>query len=177
MKKAKAPRWAGFSFIELMLVLGLLGFLTALTAPMISRGTDGVRLKTATKQTASIFRYARNESVARKKPYWVVVDREEKWVSVITRPLNVGAGEDRYDRKTVVATKGSKFFEYPEPVATRSVTVGNEEIETQGAFIFFPNGSSSGGTIILHIDETRSFVVSLDFITSMVSIKRGSEAA
>ena len=73
-----------------MLVLGLLGLLTAVTAPMVSRGMDGARLKTATKQTAAMLRYARSESVARKKPYWVVVDREENWIAVINRPLDTG---------------------------------------------------------------------------------------
>ena len=51
----------------------------------------------------------------------------------------------------------------------------DENIEEQGAFIFYPNGSSSGGTIQIGIDDARFFTVSLDFITSMVSIQRGSE--
>ena len=174
MRKTKAGLCFGFSLIELLLVLGLLGLLTAITAPMISRGMDGARLKTATKKTAALFRYARNESVARKKPYWVVVDRDENWIAVINRPLNFEE-QDRYDKETIVATEGAQFFEYPEPVLIGSATVGDEEVETQGAFIFYPNGSSSGGTIQVGIDDNRFFTVSLDFITSMVSIQRGSE--
>ena len=152
MKKADAGFCVGFSLLELLLVLSLLGLLTAVTAPMVSRGMSGTRLKTAVKQTAAMFRYARNESVARKKPYWVVVDREEHWVAVIDRPLDPNE-EDRYDKKTITAATGAQFFEYPEPVATGSVTVGDEEVETQGAFIFYPNGSSSGGTMQVGIDN------------------------
>ena len=158
-----------------MMVLALLGLLTAVTTPMISRGMAGARLKTATKQTAAMFRYARNESVARKKPYWVVVDREENWIAVINRPLDTDE-QDRYDKETITAAKGAQYFEYPDPVSTGSVTVGEDEsVEEQGAFIFYPNGSSSGGAIQIGIDDERFFTVSLDFITSMVSIQRGSE--
>lgn len=175
MRKANARLCRGFSLLELLLVLTLVGLLTALTGPMISRGMSGARLKTATKQTAALFRYARNESVARKKPYWVVVDREKNWIAVIDRPLDTGEGEERYDRKTIVTAKGSQFFEYSEPVSAGSVIVGDEEVEEQGVFVFYPNGSSSGGAIQVGIDDERFFTVSLDFITSMVAVQRGTE--
>jgi general secretion pathway protein H len=174
MKKADLRRGRGFSLIELLLVLSLLALLTAVTAPMITRGMTGARLKAATKKTAAMFRYARNESVSRKKPYWVVVDREENWIAAINKPLDTDE-EDRYTEELINKAKGSRFFEYPEPVMTGSVTVGDEPVETQGAFVFYPNGSCSGGKIQVGIDDERFFTVSLDFITSMVSIQRGTE--
>ncbi len=176
MKKDDASAAFGFSLIEILIVLALIGFLTAVTAPMISRSVSGARLKTATKKTAAIFRYARNEAVAKKRPYWVVVDRDENWIAVVNRPLNVGEGEERFTKKMVVSSEGAELYEYPEQVGIGDTTVGRDEnVDAQGAFIFYPNGSSSGGNIVLQLDESRRYTVSLDFITSTVSIQGDSE--
>ena len=174
MKRVDFRSTPGFSLLELLIVLGLIGLLVAITAPSISRSAASVRLKAATKKTAAVFRYARNEATARKGPYWVVIDREESWIAVVDRPLNAGEGEDRFEKAMVASSEGAQLYEYPESVVIGDVTVGEDKkVDAQGAFVFYPNGSSSGGEVVLQLDEVRLYTVSLDFITSTVSIQRG----
>lgn len=174
--RAKLRPQPGFSLIELLIVLTLIGLLAALATPMVSSSVRNAHLKAATKKTAAIFRYARNQAVATKRPYWVVVDREEGWVAVMDRPLNTQEGEDRFEKAMVVSSSGTQLYEYPEDVGVAEVLIGEDgRIDVQGAFIFFPNGNCSGGSVALQRDDVRTATVSLDFITGTVTIDHGTE--
>ncbi len=162
--------------VEILIVLGLVGLLVALIAPQMSKSLKSAHLKAATQKTAVFLRYARNQAVAAKRPYWVVFDREESWVAVINRPLNVAEGENRYEKTAAVSSSGVYLYEYPEDVELAEVIIGEEEnIDIQGAVIFFPNGSCSGGTILLQLDEMHALGIALDFATGMVTIEKGTD--
>ncbi|MBW1678786.1 MAG: prepilin-type N-terminal cleavage/methylation domain-containing protein [Deltaproteobacteria bacterium] len=171
-KRADLTSTPGFSLLELILVMALIGLLTALIAPSLSNSLANVRLKTAVKKTAAIIRYAHNQAISKKKPFWVVFDREENQVTVVDRPLE---GQGKIDNSKEASDSfplSAKVYSYPEDVIIGKIKVGREEIsEPQGAFVFYPNGSCSGGELLLKGNDSRAYRIKLDFITGTPKIE------
>ena len=72
---------SGFTLIELILVLVIIGFLTSLVAPAIT-STTGLRLKTTTKRVAAGLRFARSQAVISGSTYRATFDLDNGQVTV-----------------------------------------------------------------------------------------------
>ncbi len=95
-------RGNGFTLIELILVLVIMGLLTALVTPAITSLT-GLKLKTAARKVAAGLRYARSQAVATGSDYQVVFNLEKGEMTV--EPLEE---EPYYNREDVAQGYGGK---------------------------------------------------------------------
>ncbi|MCD6184537.1 MAG: hypothetical protein J7K84_01910, partial [Deltaproteobacteria bacterium] len=68
--------------------------------------------------------------------------------------------------------KNVKKYKLPEGVFIKKIDYNGKEID-QGkfSFIFFPNGSCSGGTITLAGKRAKTFSIKVDTITGIVTIE------
>lgn len=173
-KRARRSSSAGFSLIEMLLVMALMGLLAALIAPGISKSLSNIRLKTAAKKTAAVVRYVRNQAISQKKPYWLVVDREKRKLTVKDKPpQEMPEDREQEAEEPEPSSPPEPVFAYPDDVIIGKLVVGTREIEQpQGAFIFYPNGRCSGGELVLHTDEERFLRVVIDFATATAAIER-----
>ena len=162
----------GFALLELLLVIALVGLLSALVVPSVSNSLARVRLKTAAKKTAAIFRYARNQAVFKKKPFWILVDKEVSGLAVLDEPFS-GETEPDDSRDAFASLPSSaKVFLYPEGVLIGNLFVGDREIsDSQSVFIFYPNGSCSGGEIVLQADNSLAYRISLNPVLGTAEIE------
>jgi len=180
----------GFTLIELILVLVIVGFLTSLVAPAITSLT-GLKLKTATRKMAAGLRYARSQAVTTGSEYQVVFDmgkgemiiesleEEEKPYSYSDdyedgeeEELN---GEEEED-DSAKRIKKRKTYMIPKEVKLARVVIDGEEITEDQAWIgFYPNGSCSGGEIFLMDEKEREYRIALEFITGVVKITEEEE--
>ena len=164
----------GFSLFELILVLALIGFLTALLAPQISSVLVNTRLKAAAKKTVAIINHARSQAVAKKKPIWVVFDQEKNQATVIEQVMEdrTEENEEKYaEKEKDGSVKKTKTYEYPEDVAIAKLVIGGEEVsDPETPFFFYPNGSSSGGEILLQGVNEQSFLVVIDPLISAAKV-------
>jgi len=179
----------GFTLIELILVLVIIGFLTSLVAPAIT-STTGLRLKTTTKRVAAGLRFARSQAVISGSTYRATFDLDNGQVTVESlasdNPYERGMGErswrddDEEDLDEEMTSRQrppeKKVFSMPPDVTIAQVVLGDEEIYEETAEIdFFPNGSCSGGDIFLMDSKERIFRISLEFLTGIVKIREGEE--
>jgi type II secretory pathway pseudopilin PulG len=163
----------GFSFLELILVTGLIGLLSALVVPVFSNTLTNARLKTAAQKTKLMLRYANTQAISQKAFRWVVVDRNERWVALINEPLQ----GDRSRVNLSSLPSPEKLYRYPQGVTIERVLVqGAEVYEPRSAFVFFPNGSCSGGEILLKSGTSRSFLVTLDALIGTTKIETDEES-
>ena len=114
---------AGFTLIEIVLVLVLLAVAGAVVVPAIQPALDSVRAEAAVRRTASFLDDARRRAVL-----------ERKVLVVRCRP-----GEERL--VLLGSTSGEKVFPVPEAVALLSCGPGELR--------YFPQGSSTGSTLLL----------------------------
>jgi prepilin-type N-terminal cleavage/methylation domain-containing protein len=81
MKPLRRPSGA-FTLIELLLVLAIVGIVTAITVPNFVRSLKGNRLRAAARTVVSMGRYARSMAVMRQNDMVLTFDLEASRVSV-----------------------------------------------------------------------------------------------
>lgn len=157
----------GFSLIELLVVLILLGLSLALVAPSLSRFLRTVELKGAAQKVSGILRNSRSEAVNKGKVYQVVFNTQSREVSVHSMESSEEKDEKKEDPipgKTYLLPEGIQMK--GDPTISSSSTSELSPIE------FYPNGGSSGGTIFLDTPDRLGYKIQVHFLTGMVDIKR-----
>ncbi|MCB1875236.1 MAG: GspH/FimT family protein [Chromatiales bacterium] len=137
----------GFSLLEMMLVLVLLGLIAALTPPLIGKVMQGMELQGAARELAAGLKLARSKAIAANQPTDVRFD----------------LGKRAY---FVPGQNSPRFF--PEGVEIRLHTAQSEtESDQIGSVRFFPDGTSTGGGVDLSM-ENRLYVIRVDWLTGQV---------
>ena len=189
----------GFTLIELILVLVIIGLLTSLIVPAITSLT-GLKLKTATRRVAAGLRYARSQAVTTGSDYQVVLnlrkgemtikcleEEEERsyWETAEEGEYQSGWEEDERDEGAVdeelpPPKKKIKTYRMPKEVTLAKVIIEEVEVyhddeEEETGIDFYPNGSCSGGEIYLTNERERVFKIALNFLTGIVKITEEEE--
>lgn len=120
---------AGFTLLEAVCVLAILGVMTALVLPLFSRGTSGPQLEGYALATAAVLKADRAAAARRHVPVGTVVQAASRRVqsSVNGRVIQIPRDVD---------------MDVLLPARCGSVDV-------QSAVIFLPSGLSCGGVIAL----------------------------
>ena len=139
----------GFTLLELLIVLFLMGLAYGLAAPMVGSGAVTLELKSATRQLAAGLRKARGTAIAQRDDALLTVDVEQRRFAL--------SGD-------------SKIYPLPKAIDIELFTAQSEQLEEKvGNIRFFPDGTSTGGRITLTAGGT-SFTVDVDWLTGKVVI-------
>ena len=159
-------KYSGFTLLELMIVMILMGLMTALVVPVTGTTIARMELKTATKKTASALRYCRNRAAMERITCTACIDFSDNILSIIKKKDSNKDPENKLEDKNV------KKYRLPEGVIIKKIDYNGDEIDHgKFSFIFFPNGSCSGGTITLAGKKDRTFNIKVDSITGIVTIE------
>ncbi len=144
-------RVKGFTLVELLVVMTILAGLFALITPRVGGGREGLEFRGAVRNLVADLRRTRAFAIAHNRPARLVVDL---------------AGR-RY-RLEATGTERSL-----PPAANVTLLTAVEEIvdATIGAVVFFPDGGSTGGRVVIDHKGRRSDV-QIDWLTGRVSVVR-----
>lgn len=148
----------GFTLIELVVVLFIIGIASALVGVVLYRGMDETRLKTTAKEVSASLRYARAQAVAEKKVYVFVMDKSGYWLYAEMAGNGSETGGEREKPVFYKPLSNSIIVEY--------------EGEDRVRIDFFPMGDSTGGEIRLKTREGSMLIVTVERITGRVRIER-----
>ena len=127
--KRSPGRRAGFTLVELIIVLAIGGLLLGLTPPLITAALPGVELKAAARRTAGALRQTREIAIASGRAAAWQLDVEQGRYQI--------PGRNRRGR-------------LPEGIEIELVGAANEmQDDRVGAIRFYPDGTSSGGRVML----------------------------
>lgn len=139
----------GFTLLEILVVLFLMGLAYAMAVPTIGSGAVTLELKGATRQLAAALRKARGTAIAQREDAVLTVD----------------VGQRRF-----ALSGDSKIYPLPKDLDINLFTAQSEQLEEQvGNIRFFPDGTSTGGRITLTAKGS-SFAVDVDWLTGKVAI-------
>lgn len=119
---------AGYTLLELLLVVAILAGMLALVPPLFDRAIAGSEPRTAARQLVAALRQARSEAVASRRPVAFTLDLEQR----------------RYQVGAAPAVTLPRALELTLVTADREVHSAG-----RGAIRFFADGSATGGRITL----------------------------
>jgi general secretion pathway protein H len=140
----------GFSLIELMIVLVIVGIGASLVLPSLDKGFDSLQIRQTALGIAAVARSLRTRSMKEQIPFRLVVSSDDGSYQVF--------GQSR-----ILFPKGVQV----------SVEGGEPVREGVRHFVFFPNGRMVGGEILVSShDQGGAYTVRLDKISGKVLVMR-----
>jgi general secretion pathway protein H len=121
---------AGFTLLEMLVVLAILALVMSFAGPLLSGGTEGVRLETASSELAAALRLTRSAAIMRNSEATLMIDVEKRVFGSSAVPQRPFA---------------------PEIQAKLTYASGIHSAASDGGFRFFPDGSSTGGDVTLSL--------------------------
>lgn len=139
---------SGFTLVELLVVLAVLGLALALVVPIGRNAWPGVAARTGAETVAAALREARSDAVARNRETALLLDLDARLLMLNGGPpVSLDRGLDL------------------------ALVTGTEEVLATGAgsIRFFPDGTSTGGRVTVAREERRLDVL-VDWMTGRVRI-------
>lgn len=134
---------AGFTLLEMLIVLVILAMLGVMATPALGPPSDGIRLQAAVSDLLGAFRRARSAAIARNGDTSVVID---------------------VDKHTLESTAGHAFRVSSDISLQLKVAEPERTTPSRGAFRFFTDGSSTGGNVTLKLQGKKAHVC-VDWLT------------
>ena len=130
-------------------MLALITLLVTLVPPLISSSIPGVELRASARRVAAGLRLAREEAIRSGRDAAFTMDVEDR---------------------TFRVDGGYRLVELPEALTLKLEAAETEMLSEQaGAVRFYPDGSSTGGRIVLTRDE-RGYQVGVQWLTGRIQM-------
>jgi prepilin-type N-terminal cleavage/methylation domain-containing protein len=160
----------GFTLIELVVVLILIGVSAALLVPGFTRISKSVELRATAKKVSGLLRYYRNEAVQRGKVYQVLFDFNLREIRVQSVEI-MKSGEQNEETEEM---RLQQRFPMPADIQVREMKIpGSLYVSEYPVIEFYPNGGSNGGSFILDLQSSRGYWIRVHFLTGIVDVKDG----
>ncbi|MFH1756610.1 MAG: GspH/FimT family pseudopilin [Pseudomonadota bacterium] len=161
----------GFTLIEMVIVLILIGLSISLVAPSLSRISKTIELRAAVKKVSAILRYYRSEAVQTGKIQQVLFDPDLREVRIYPIDINIPEGEKE---KREERQEPLRKFPLPEGIQMKELNFPVSQHSADSPTIeFYPNGGSNGGSLLLDRQDHKGYRIKVNFLTGMVEVGGG----
>jgi general secretion pathway protein H len=143
----------GFSLLELIAVLVLIGIAVTVASVSVSKSLGSAKIQAASRDLVAALRYTRGQAIVKGRQETLEVDLEEM---SYTAP-------------------GKSAVKFPDKIEVKLLTAQSEQIhEKAGRIRFYPDGSSTGGHVSI-ISGAREWRVNVGWLTGEVDLEELKE--
>lgn len=140
----------GFTLLELMIVIVIIGVVLALSPPLFSSGVTSAEQRAVARSVAQTLRFARSEAIANR--------------------TDVGV-EFNLENRTYQLPGGKRRGKWPETIALELTTTAAETVDPKHAYVrFYSDGGSTGGRVTLKVKE-REYRIDIGWLNGRVAIE------
>ena len=192
---ARAPARAGFTMIEILVVVVISLLIASIALPSFSRAIQAQRLHTSARTVVTAHKYARNMAVLRQTPMAVLFDRLNGEVEVVAlASRESGAGRNmfldaRNEDAKVVSAPGEKEEDEKDKLKLgiettdmrmleRDVKISDyssdgDTAERDGVYWvnYYPSGMSDGFVLKLQDERHRAAQITADSISGGITVE------
>jgi general secretion pathway protein H len=169
-------RSRGFSLVELIVVLVVIGLSVSLVMPSLSRFSKTIELKGAARKISAILRYGRSEAVSKGQTYQIILDSDSGEVRVQKTEFSeekVGTTRLREEELKREEKTVRQMYHLPGGINVKEVDIASPQYSSDYPTIeFYPNGGSNGGSFLLNSEELGGYRIKVHFLTGMVAIEK-----
>lgn len=146
-------RARGFTLVELLVVLAIAAVAMTAIPTLFSAAFPGLEMKSSARRAAATLRLARESAIRRGAETQVLVDLEQHRLTLA----------------------GYRALDLPDQLSIQLDAASGELIDEQhGAIRFFPDGSSTGGRLVLSHDG-HGYQVGVAWLTGRIDLDTWSE--
>ena len=142
-------RHSGFTLLELLVVLVLMGLITGMAVPLLSSGLPGAQLKASARELLAGLRQARDQAITLRQDAALTIDVQKHAFQVSGNP---------------------RVYKLPAKVKIGLFVADTQVAGDVGAFRFYPDGSSTGGRVTVSLDRT-TYRIDVDWLTGMARLQ------
>ena len=135
---------SGFSLIEMLAALAIVALATALAMPLAMRPSDALRLDAAAQDLVAALRLTRAAAIVRNGDAALTIDVERRTFASPAVPARA----------------------LPADLSVKLKIAEPERARSQGGFRFFPDGSSTGGDMLLAL-RGKEVKICVDWLTGI----------
>lgn len=160
----------GFSLLELIVVMTIIGIIAALVPPLMTGSLTNLKMKTTVKEISASLRFARNQAISKKAPHFFFLDIDSKkyWLSEKPQPSSKSSIDEEKRMRSIdliktidneIEVEGFKSNRD----SKKTVKEGVVSVE------FYPQGNSSGGIIYVKAKD-KTLSIDTDIFTGRVRV-------
>lgn len=176
----KSANQSGFTILEIVVVVALMGLIAAIAGPRIGGGLRGTESKTSIRRFAAALRAARTIAVAQRAQVMVIAELGGNQCEFKIRTAKgqrkqgFGEGIEEASANGEGSVSGvPEIFQKPLELAgevkfLRFSGIGNMEDSARGVVMFLPQGNNTGGTFVIGREDGPYYEVDIDAITGRV---------
>lgn len=142
-------RARGFTLLELMVVIVIIGVVLAISPPLFSSGVTSAEQRSVARAVAQTLRFARSEAIANRTDVGVEFNLEDR---------------------TYQLPGGKKRGKWPATMQLDLTTTAAETVDAKHAYVrFYSDGGSTGGRVTLKVKE-REYRIDIGWLNGRVAI-------
>ena len=164
----------GFTLLELLVVMVIIGFVSALVGPKLAGHGSNLNLATASKKISACLRYARSHAASEKRRYVATFDFNKNRLTIKIPQEKSEAQSGDFSDENAESAPVFKPYDIPEGVKLeKAYSRDDEEVDSDiFEILFFPSGGSSGGLVVLTNDREKKETIYVDLFTGSVQLGR-----
>jgi general secretion pathway protein H len=140
-------RQSGFTLIEMIAVIVLVGIIVGIVVSSFSRGLSGAKIQAASRDVVAALRYTRGQAIVKGKE----------------TTFNIDLANNTYQ------APGKGSVQLPKTMRLNLYTAAQEQTgESSGQVRFFPDGASTGGHISVLMERTE-WRINVDWLTGAIT--------
>jgi Tfp pilus assembly protein FimT len=151
----------GFSFVEALIVIGLIGLLTTIAVPGFKAWIENFKFKNSVREIGITMQLARMKAIARGVEYRVMFDLDAETFSL--ERGNQADGSDTWALEGIV----NDISSWADIAFVNNYTTGTRNKQ------FNPNGTSSTGSVRLANAKDKKYKITLTPATGHITVDKG----
>jgi general secretion pathway protein H len=135
--RCRYRRKSGFTLVEMLVAVTIIALIASVALPMLGRPSEKLRLRAVVDGTIAALRLTREAAIVRNVETVLMIDVDRHTLqSVAVPPRQFG----------------------PEVVAKLLFAAPEQSGQSAAGFRFFPDGSSTGGTVTFSLHDQRELI-------------------
>lgn len=168
----------GVTFLEIMVVIVIIGIMAALVLPNLSGPRSKMALKSGAREIAAAGMYARQRAIVQGEPtYMIFTGEEDQWYIFVTPPED---DDERYERaggdfEPEPKQSEEQLRKIPDRVKIERIEKDYEEmnLDDETWLTFYPNGTCTGLAVQLKNNRDKSLTIDFDQASGMPTVYPG----
>lgn len=165
------PKPVGFTLIEIMIVVGILGLVAMWGLPAIYRVSRQETIREAVNDIVEVCSHARAQAILQGRTVELVVRPQERRISL----GGAGSGADASEPSLLGGVPGATraSAQWPDRVMLEMLDINFVEYKDaeEARVRFFPNGTCDELTMILRSDANEYRKISLEVTTGLAEVE------